>query len=76
MNKQKYSMWMAYRKKDFKALNEDTHLLSMEGARFEVWHSTSEYKVWIQVRCRQDSRIYQLCESLHYVWSTFQAEEL
>lgn len=76
MRKTGHSMWMAYRKKDFKRLNDDTHELSMNGARFEVWHSASEYKVWIQVRCYKDSRIYQMCESLGYVWSTFQAEEL
>ena len=72
---QKHSMWMAYRRRDFKSLNEDTHLLSTNGARFEVLHSSSEYKVWIQVRCRKGSSVYQLCEFLHYVWSTFQAEE-
>ena len=74
MKKTRNSMWMAYKRKDFKCLNEDTHNLSLNGARFEVYHSSSEWKVWIQVRCYKDSRIFKLCESMGYVWTDFQGE--
>lgn len=70
----KYAMWMYYDKMQTKALNVDTRKLSMIAARYEVWHDPENKIVGIQVRCREGSRVYQLCEQMHYIWSAMQAE--
>ena len=74
MKKTRNNMWMAYKRVDSERLTKDTHELSLNGARFEVVHSKSEWKVWICVRCRKDSRIFQLCEDPGYIWTDFQGE--
>lgn len=69
------AMWMVYDRRRFKKLEEDTYLLSLAAARYEVHHDASKMKVLIRVRCRRKGRVYDLCKSLHYVWGTMPKEE-
>ena len=64
----KRSMWKSYTQQTRKQMNKETTKLSTFAARYEVYYNIDGV-VTIKVRCRKNSRVYNLCKSLGYEWS-------
>lgn len=64
--RKKSELFKTYHKGEFKELEDETRALSLLAARYEVLYLNCSNEVTVKVRCRKNSRVYQLCQQFGY----------